>query len=386
MNRKMVAALAVAAAVLLLLPVLPGLLQRINGGGLQREYDLIKGRGEPTTLKELDAWYERPADNAAITYLKAFDARVELSPELKARLPWEQSGAALPPQGQPLPEQTRSAVQELVRLNSSALALLQEASTHPQCRYPVDIGKGYAVELPHLAKIRSAARLLGCRALLSADTGDMDGAVKSLTSLFALANSLESEPILISQLVRFACAQIGDDATTWAIRRAPVSESQSAQLAAALRPFAEESTFWRAMAGERCMLIGQWDGRMGPGIDGVIAALSALPRESRPNIDFDALRAHSRSAVYEKDLAHMLHIMDLVVQGAKLPPGQDGGVIQQARTLLNQTPQDYLLTKYPSSQVNDSDINTFLRSLEKRTQIVESSRVLAANMRGVGRR
>ncbi|HOD52835.1 MAG TPA: hypothetical protein PLJ71_22410 [Candidatus Hydrogenedentes bacterium] len=114
-------------------------------------------RASPLRYKELDAWYERPADNAADLYLAALEAHVEPSPELQANLPLE-SGTGLPPQGQPLPETTRKAIQEYVQLNNGAINLLHEAAARRQCRYPIDLRKGWAVELSHLAKGRRAAR------------------------------------------------------------------------------------------------------------------------------------------------------------------------------------------------------------------------------------
>lgn len=366
MKRSVIVSVGAVIAVVVLLPILAGVTRRVGGGhGLQQEYDRIRAEGQPLTFEELDAWYERPADNAADLYLKAFNAHVEPLAGLESKLPWEKDGATLPPGGQALPEETRLAIQEYVRQNSTSIALLREAVTHPHCRYPIDLRKGPACELEHLAKIRRAAHLLADQAVLLADAGNPDGSVESLVGVFALANSLENEPLLISHLVRFACAQIGIDALTWVVHRTPLNGAQSAKLSGALDSFSNEGAFWRAIVGERCVSIGTWDARKGPGLE---ATIGALPPEFRSNVDMDALRKHVQSALFDDDLAYMLHIMDIAIEGAKLPPEESQNKRQEATKLVEEAPSNYLITNYGGSG------SPIVRSIEARERIAAASR------------
>lgn len=376
MQRKIIVSVAVVILVVLLLPILLVKVggwrnQDGSGYGLQQEYDRIRAEGQPLTYEELDAWYERPADNAADLYLKAFNAHVEPLAGLESKLPWEKGGATLPPGGQALPEATRLAIQEYVRQNSSSIALLREAVTHPHCHYPIDLRKGPACELEHLAKIRRAARLLADQAVLLADTGSSDGSVESLVGVFTLANSLENEPLLISHLVRFACAQIGIDALTWVVHRTPLNSGQSAKLSGALDSFSNEGAFWRAIVGERCVSIGTWDARKGPGLE---ATIGALPPEFRSNVDMDALRKHVQSALFDDDLAYMLHIMDIAIEGAKLPPEESQSKLQEATKLVEEAPSNYLITNYGGSGSPTVLSIVIVRGIEARERIVAASR------------
>ena len=379
MQRNTIVRVAVVILVVLLVPILlvtlgRGTKQTGHVDALQQEYDRIRAEGQPLTFEELDAWYERPADNAADLYLQAAGAYVEPSAELKANLPFE-SGGDLPQRGQPLPETTRLAMQEHVRLNSRCIALLQDATTHPHCRYPIDLRKGPATDLAHLAKIRALARLLGDHAALLADTGDTNGATEALVELFALADSLQNEPVLISQLVRAACAQIGTDALNWAVNRAAFNDEQLVKLSAALEPSCNERTFWRGFVGERCTWVGVWDSRIGPGIE---ATLGALPPELRSKFDMDSLKKHIEGPLFEQDLMYMLGVYDLAIQGAKLPPGEGRDKIQEAKKLAQEAPANYLITRRGGQGSDDSDLCHILRGAEARDRMVAASRDAAA--------
>jgi len=364
MSDKAKIGIVLLVVVLMALPLAGKLMRGNKGTALQQEYDRIRAEGQPLTFEQLDAWYERLADNAADLYVKAFDAHVEPSPGLESKLPWEKGGATLPPGGQALPEATRLAIQEYVRQNSRSIALLNEAVAHPHCRYPIDFREGPATEIKHLAKIRRAAHLLADQAVLLADTGSPDGSVESLVGVFTLANSLENEPLLISHLVRFACAQIGIDALTWVVHRTPLKSAQSSKLSGALDSFSNEGAFWRAFVGERCVSIGTWDTHMGPGLD---ATIGAFPPEFRQSVDMDALRKHVQSALFDDDLVYMLHILDIGIEGAKLPPEESQSKLQEATKLVEEAPSNYLITNYGGS-------GSIVRCMEARERIVAASR------------
>ena len=133
MSDKAKIGIVLLVVVVVAVPLVAKLMRGSTGTALRQEYNRIRAEGQPLTFDELDAWYERPADNAADLYLKAFDAHVEPSSELQAKLPWE-SGGALPPDGQPLPEGTRPAIQEHVRLNSDSVALLHQPTSSQRTR------------------------------------------------------------------------------------------------------------------------------------------------------------------------------------------------------------------------------------------------------------
>jgi hypothetical protein len=72
----------------------------------------------------------------------------------------------------------------------------------------LDYSKGFAIELPHLAKLRAYARLLAADATLASVRGDYSDTVQNLNAIMNLANAAGEEPVLISQLIRIAITGI----------------------------------------------------------------------------------------------------------------------------------------------------------------------------------
>ena len=86
--------------------------------------------------------------------------------------------------------------------------------------YPLDFSVPfYEVEMPHLSKLRDLGRLLHADALGQALQGNYRGAVDDIVAQLRLADALEGEPIIISQLVRYSMKGIGTssivDAFDW---------------------------------------------------------------------------------------------------------------------------------------------------------------------------
>lgn len=68
----------------------------------------------------------------------------------------------------------------------------------------LDFSKGLAMELPHLAKVRGLARILREDALAQSRSGNMEEAAADIMAALKLSRVTKDEPVLISQLVRFA--------------------------------------------------------------------------------------------------------------------------------------------------------------------------------------
>lgn len=86
--------------------------------------------------------------------------------------------------------------------------LLQEAAARPQARFWINYEDGFGALLPHLARMKSTATYLSLHAAASLKKGDNQPALEDLKLSFRLAEAAQSEPILISYLVRVAMLQI----------------------------------------------------------------------------------------------------------------------------------------------------------------------------------
>ncbi|MCG3149661.1 MAG: hypothetical protein PCFJNLEI_03126 [Verrucomicrobiae bacterium] len=187
----------------------------------------IRAEGLPATAAELDQWYVLPPSetNAADLYANAFRAWKEPTEEQLRWLPVIGS-TNFPPVGVPLPEEMQQAVEVFLSDNSDTLRRLHEAAQVKHCRYPVDLSNGMATLLPHLTYLRKSARLLALQADYAARNGNPSATVAAIQNGLAVGESLRSEPLHISQLVRIACLGI----TTLALERAlwatPLQEAE----------------------------------------------------------------------------------------------------------------------------------------------------------------
>ena len=79
---------------------------------------------------------------------------------------------------------------------------LREAAARPQCRFPVQWEKNFAVEFPHFSPLQRALKICALRADAHIAQGDGAAANDDLHLLLRLHSALEKEPVLICWLVR----------------------------------------------------------------------------------------------------------------------------------------------------------------------------------------
>ncbi len=159
-----------------------------------------KARGLPTSLAELDAWYEHVPDeeNAAIGILAAHAAMTPLIPK-DAPLPVF-SSSTIDEAAYPMDEATLAAVDNVFAQNSGALALAHAAAALPHSRFPIDFTKFPMMDSEHLGQTRHVARLLWLEGLDASQRGDSAKATVAFVDAFAISRAMAHEPILISVL------------------------------------------------------------------------------------------------------------------------------------------------------------------------------------------
>ena len=81
---------------------------------------------------------------------------------------------------------------------------LRTASARPHSHYPVHYHEGFSALLPHLSVLRGVSDVVRLRAIAELDLGRTNEALADVKLSIYLAESLKSEPLLISQLVRIA--------------------------------------------------------------------------------------------------------------------------------------------------------------------------------------
>ena len=126
--------------------------------------------------------------------------------------------------------------------------------------YPLDFSVPmYAVELPHLAKLRDCERLLRADALAQELRGNYSGAVEDLVAGLKLGNALEGEPIVISQLVRYAMKGIAVGTITDAFGWGELPPDLARDLLAGLSRGRGREALADALGGEQMMGLDMFD-------------------------------------------------------------------------------------------------------------------------------
>ena len=122
----------------------------------------------------------------------------------------------IPPSGPPtnyfpIAEQTQTPAADVLLALSKFdgnRQLLIAAAARPQARFWINYDAGFAAILPHLAKLKGASQYLDLHADAALKAGDRATALEDMNLLFRLMESVRSEPIVISHLVRIAVLQI----------------------------------------------------------------------------------------------------------------------------------------------------------------------------------
>jgi hypothetical protein len=86
--------------------------------------------------------------------------------------------------------------------------LLIAAAARPQARFWINYDAGFAMTIPHLARLKSASHYLALHAAAALKAGDRETALEDLKLSFRLIETIRREPNLMSHLVRIAETQI----------------------------------------------------------------------------------------------------------------------------------------------------------------------------------
>lgn len=235
------------------------------GRELEHELALVRQQGEPLSLTEAAPAPVPDDENAALVYEQAFNAlprRVEYAPKVanarEQRLAREDE-ALLSDFFSDKPEirnrVTMAQVRGTLVGTKEALALARQAAAMPQCRFPVDWEAGAGALFPHYAKLRSLARLLAAHAVVAAADGRTEEAVSDLEAVVGLARHC-GEPLLIGQIVQYACLSIGCDALGRVLEVSSPDEAECRRLAGSLAGVDLYAPFERAIITER--VFGLW--------------------------------------------------------------------------------------------------------------------------------
>jgi hypothetical protein len=131
------------------------------------------------------------------------------------------------------------------------LAELRVASRRPYASFPVHYGEGFAVLLTHFSVLKASAQLVQLHALASLEANRSQDALADIDLGMYFATSLQSEPMLISHLVRIALLGLQIQPVWEGLARHRWSEEQLAELQKTLSSFHLLKDYGDALRGER---------------------------------------------------------------------------------------------------------------------------------------
>ena len=140
----------------------------------------------------------------------------------------------------------------------STIGTLREASQRLYSRFPLDYDDENPAEilLPHLADLKRCAQVLQLRALAELQNSQNDKALADVKLMLYLANSIRTEPILISHLVRIAIVTLTLQPIYGGLAEHKWSDAQLVELNSELAKLDLLSGYQTAMRGEMVLCPG----------------------------------------------------------------------------------------------------------------------------------
>ena len=178
----------------------------------------------------------------------------------RARVAWRQAAPFDLPLKKPAHTNwTWGMVGDTLDADLDLLAEIREVLARPHLDLGLDYFQGFSLLLPHLARHKALAQQLARTVLFQLHAGELAAVADNLHALITLAGRQSEEPLMISQLVQMAIAQIGL-AVTWEALQAPGwQEPQLARLQRDWESLNFALPMKRAAGMERAMMLVEFE-------------------------------------------------------------------------------------------------------------------------------
>jgi hypothetical protein len=256
----------IAVALLLVVGIVNAAGSYGSSGDLKVELERLRMQGAPLSCAQA-APPAIPADqNAAPLYLKVA-AQIEPHQPKGAGYPEGRIGQGGWKPGQPMlygvadwwnPDAMK-ALSDLVRSDEKSLQLLYQAAARPGCRFDLKWSDGFAMTLPHLAKMRAICRFCVDAAAAAVVEGNSELAGRRLKAAVAMACHATQEPTLISQLVAYAITNMAERTAEFALSKGSLSEADAREILAKITDLKLSDAMIRSLQTERAMVLDVYD-------------------------------------------------------------------------------------------------------------------------------
>ncbi|MGA3283911.1 MAG: hypothetical protein ABSD57_05575 [Verrucomicrobiota bacterium] len=237
--------ICVAALVLFALLVISFTVWRVNlAHDVKAKLQAIRAAGLPASGEEADAYYTAVPDNenAAVKMAEAFG--------LMTNYPDGRSNTVASIRFSDRRSSPTSEQLELLAsycaMNSNALAQAGEAVKLPHSRYPIHLSWGAYTLLPHLAKLKNLSLIAEYESLL-----DEKYSAADISTITGMARTLDTEPVLISKLVRIAMLNMAEMALERRLNAGNLTDAEMKHLGELFAESAKTNQIANGLIGER---------------------------------------------------------------------------------------------------------------------------------------
>jgi hypothetical protein len=243
---------AIIGSILTLIVIIIAVYHRYLSSQIRTRLAALKSAHRPLTLSELNTYYPQVPDesNAAVIYQQAFDL-LKKSDSFNSLEKLQE----LPKGPEPLPLQLLQSMEKACQENAKTLELLDAAARLRQCRYPVDYTPGWRALLPHLPLLSKCAALEMYDGVLQEQKGDIGRTTKAIETIMSTAQSLDTEPDLISVVTQNKLYLHGSDLLLWLLNHRQLTPNQITELQRLFQNSVRTNGLERALAGEPCFLL-----------------------------------------------------------------------------------------------------------------------------------
>lgn len=296
----------------------------------------IAARSEPTSLADLDKFYKAVPDksNAALLWLAGAAALTNDLGTIAGKLTMKC--------GIPLNEDQLREAAEALSANKDALELFHRAAKLSQSRYPINLSQYPFTNIHHLARLKGAAWVLRAEAAVAVEQTNTPLAAEAINGIFAVGDSIAQEPLLISQLVRYAIDAFGVQALQFALNGAIFTEPELVAMQMALAKADDLDSAARGLLGERAFFI---SGLSDPGGFGLMAASRLTPPSGIEEIVSEVfVQPLARfSGFWQRDLRFGIDALSTNIAWARLPDPQRWHASTNAHAIIMRAKSGYYI-------------------------------------------
>ena len=327
------------------------------GIGTERQLAQLLSTGAPTKPADLVSKPVPDDLNAATYYLKAFalpsfggpprfsadEAQPPRDPKLASR---DNNAISKLVDEKSTPEERRAAIPDVraaLDHRSGAFPLFRKAASLSECRFPVRWQDGANVMLPHLKFMRDAEETVTARAVLRSMDGDTNGSVDDIILGLRVSRSLEKEPMLIGQLVRFSLAGTAVSGLKRVSDTTALNPAQARRVYDCLSTVSFADGFKRGLEGERALGMGIFDQLRGdPGL--LADATSSGKTMGRVKRALFAGGGYVWRPLFYKDQQISLRIWDRIIPALDRPYREGRG--KSLDRLILRAPKYAVVTRF----------------------------------------